>query len=146
MKGGEIRMDRFPNIDVSKLMESSRNLHLTAVNTNNQLNDSYNQIKEFNRAKLQREEEVHVATLQIAENTKGINDLISLVRQGNEINQQTFELLQEMQTIMTAQSPEEADTIFRRVMGKATQTVEDYETIQTMMSYGKTLIETIFGG
>lgn len=115
-------------------------------NMNASLNKNLKIMQETNRAKLQREEEVHAATLQIAENTQGIKDLVLLVRQGNEINKQAFELLQEMQTIMTAQSKEEADTIFRRVMGKATQTVEDYETIQAIMSYGKMLFETIFGG
>lgn len=101
-------------------------------------------IAEANAAKHQRELEIHEATLRIADNTQGINDLVSLVRQGNEIHQQTFALLQEMQTIMTAQSPEEAETILRQVLNKATQANEDFSTIQSLIGYGKMLGKLIF--
>ncbi|MEX3746496.1 hypothetical protein [Lysinibacillus xylanilyticus] len=131
-------------LDIPKFIESNQNLRAAVINTNAHFDDIYNQIKETNREKYQREVESHEALLKIADNTHGINDLVSLVRQGNEINQQTFDLLQEMQTIMTAQNQEEAESIFRKVLDKANQTKEGIETIQSLIGYGKMLGKLIF--
>ncbi|MEK5331876.1 hypothetical protein [Lysinibacillus sp. FSL W8-0992] len=111
---------------------------------NASLNESKRKMDAFNAEKYQREVENHKALLKIADNTKGINELISLVRQGNDINKEAFALLQEMQTIMTAQSPEEAETIFHEVMGKATQAKENIDTLQSLIGYGKMLGKIIF--
>ena len=67
------------------------------------------------------------------------------MRQGNQINQQTFELLQEIQTIIVAQTAEEANTILRRVVDKALQLNENVETAKSLIEHGKFLIEIIFG-
>lgn len=132
-------------IDTSNL-NLYRTVDLSSIiqNTNAELNRNFNLISEANAKKHQREIESHEALLKIADNTQGINDLVSLVRQGNEINQQTFALLQEMQTIMTAQSPEEAQTIFRQVLDRANQANEDISTIQSLLGYGKMLIGACF--
>ena len=134
-----------PKIDTSNL-DLSRTVDLNSAvrNANASLNRSFELMAQANAAKHQREIESHEALLKIADNTQGINDLVALVRQGNEINQQTFALLQEMQTIMTAQSPEEAETIFRQVLNKANQTKENIDTIQSLLGYGKMLIGACF--
>ena len=131
-------------LDIPKFAESRQNLNLAINNTNAQLNEIYSQMQERNRIKFQREEESHEALLQIAENTKGIKDLVSLVREGNEINKQTFELIQKLQTIMTAETPEEGETIIREVLDTANQANEDFETIQTLIGYGKMLFKLVF--
>lgn len=81
---------------------------------------------------------------QIAENTQGINEIISLVRKNNEINERTFELFQEVFTVITAETPEQADGILRNVMNKANQANEDWGTIQAIIGYGKMLGKLIF--
>ena len=100
MSGGETDMHKIRSIDVSKLLESTRNLELATVNVNNRINDAYNQIIESNQAKDKRDKESHAALLQIAENTEGIKELVSLVREGNQINEKTFELIQKLHSIM----------------------------------------------
>ena len=107
--------------------------------------DALNQVKESNAVRLQRELENHQLLNEISENTKSINELVLLVRQGNQINQQTFELLQEIQTIIVAQTAEEANTILRRVVDKALQLNENVETAKSLIEHGKFLIEIIFG-
>ncbi|MDQ0999764.1 light-regulated signal transduction histidine kinase (bacteriophytochrome) [Neobacillus niacini] len=81
---------------------------------------------------------------QISENTKGISEIIDLVRKNNEINEKTFELFQEVSKVMTAQTPQEAEGIIRNVMNKANQANEDLGTIQALMGYGKMLGKLIF--
>lgn len=136
--------EAFSKLDIAKFVESNKNLNVAIKNTNAHLNEIYNQIQETNRAKFQREVESHEALLQIAENTSGIKELVSLVREGNEINHKTFELIQYLQTIMTAQTPQEGETILREVINTANQANEDFETIQTLIGYGKMLFKLVF--
>lgn len=144
MSGGETDMDKIRSIDVSKLLESTRNLELATVNVNNRINDAYNQIIESNQAKDKRDKESHAALLQIAENTEGIKELVSLVREGNQINEKTFELIQKLHTIMTVETQEEGETIIREVLDTANQASEDFETIKTLIGYGKMLLKLVF--
>lgn len=137
-------MDKIRSIDVSKLLESTRNLELATVNVNNRINDAYNQIIESNQAKDKRDKESHAALLQIAENTEGIKELVSLVREGNQINEKTFELIQKLHTIMTVETQEEGETIIREVLDTANQASEDFETIKTLIGYGKMLLKLVF--
>lgn len=113
-------------------------------NMNASLNRDMRLMHDLNSLKRIRESESHEALLRIADNTQGIQELVTLVRQGNEINQETFALLQEIQTIMTAPTREEGESILRRVLNKATQANEDLDTIQTLLSHGKMLIGAIF--
>lgn len=136
--------EAFSKLDIPKFVESNKNLNAAIKNTNAHLNEIYNQVQETNRAKFQREAESHEALLQIAENTSGIKELVSLVREGNEINHKTFELIQQLQTIMTAQTPQEGETILREVINTASQANEDFETIQTLIGYGKMLFKLVF--
>ena len=137
-------MDKIRSIDVSKLLESTRNLELATVNVNNRINDAYNQIIESNQAKDKRDKESHAALLQIAENTEGIKELVSLVREGNQINEKTFELIQKLHTIMTVETQEEGETIIREVLDTANQASEDFETIKTLIGYRKMLLKLVF--
>jgi uncharacterized protein YllA (UPF0747 family) len=80
----------------------------------------------------------------ISEDIKGINEIVELVRKNNEIHENTFQLFQEIMTVMKAQTPEEADGIIRNVMNKANQANEDFGTIQALIGYGKMLGKLIF--
>ncbi|WP_458106278.1 hypothetical protein [Bacillus sp. PK5-004] len=131
-------------LNIPRIVESNQNLNAAIRNTTAHLNEIYNQVQETNRAKFQREEESHEALLQIAENTKGIEQIISLVRKNNEINEQTFQLLQEVFTVITAETPEQADGILRSAMDKANQANESWGTIQTVIGYGKMLGKLTF--
>lgn len=136
--------EAFAKLDIPKFVESSQNLSRAVQNMNASLQESYDKMTKFNADKQQREIESHEALLQIADNTKGIQELVSLVREGNEINHQTFELIQQLLTIMTAQTPDEGETIIREVINTAAQTNEDLDTIQTLIGYGKMLFKLVF--
>ncbi|MFK4308438.1 hypothetical protein ABH957_003114 [Bacillus sp. RC242] len=81
---------------------------------------------------------------QIVENTQVINEIISLLRKNNEINERTFELFQEVFTVITAETPEQVDGILKNVMNKANQANEDLGTIQAILGYGKMIAKLIF--
>ena len=70
--------------------------------------------------------------------------MVSLVREGNQINEKTFELIQKLHTIMTVETQEEGETIIREVLDTANQASEDFETIKTLIGYGKMLLKLVF--
>lgn len=80
----------------------------------------------------------------VSEDVKGIGEIISLVRKNNEINEQTFQLLQEVLTIITAETPEEANNILGNVVETANKANETWGTIQAIISYGKMLGKLTF--
>ncbi|KYG33430.1 hypothetical protein AZF06_21535 [Priestia endophytica] len=81
---------------------------------------------------------------EISADVKGINEIIALVRENNEINEQTFKLLQEVLTIITAKTPEEANDILGNVVDTANKANETWGTIQAIISYGKMLGKLTF--
>ncbi|MGW6666332.1 hypothetical protein [Peribacillus sp. NPDC055009] len=81
---------------------------------------------------------------EISADVKGINEIIALVRKNNEINEQTFQLLQEVLTIITAETPEDANNILGKVVETANKANETWGTIQAIISYGKMLGKLTF--
>ena len=134
-----------PKVDFSKILDRPIINPLSdLVNKHNEeMKAMLNEIGVKNALKDQREIDNHEHLSKIAENTQGIKDIVELVRQGNEINQQTFELFQELQKIMIAESKEEGEEILRNVLDKANQAKEDIDTIQTIVGYGKMLLTLV---
>ncbi|MGG0287183.1 hypothetical protein ABEY41_19090 [Peribacillus butanolivorans] len=81
---------------------------------------------------------------EISADMKGLSEVIELVRRNNEINERTFQLVLEVFTVITADSPEQANDIIRNTLDKANQTNEDWGTIQTIIGYGKMLGKLTF--
>ncbi|MGG0789278.1 hypothetical protein ABE132_11205 [Peribacillus simplex] len=81
---------------------------------------------------------------EISADIKGLSEVIELVRRNNEINERTFQLVLEVFTVITADSPEQANGIIRNTLDKANQTNEDWGTIQTIIGYGKMLGKLTF--
>lgn len=103
-----------------------------------------NQIAENRRRRDQVQLESRDYLKQISENTKGISEVIDLVRKNNKINEDTFQLFQQVLTVIIAETPEQADGIIRNVMNKANQANEDWGTIQIILEYGKMLGKLTF--
>ena len=153
MKDGKLDLSKLempkvdiPEVDFSKILESRPMINPLSdlVNRHSEeMNARLEEIAEANAEEYQRKIDNHQNLSKIAENTQGIKDIVEIVRQGNEINQQTFELFQELQKIMIAESKEEGEEILRNVLDKANQAKEDIDTIQTIFGYGKMLLTMV---
>lgn len=135
-----------PEVDFSKILESQSSLNSlnnTLAQQNKEWNAIYQQMAEEKARKIRMENDNHEHLSRIAENTQGIKEIVEIVRQGNEINQKTFELFQELQKIMLAKSKEEGEAILRDVLDKANQAKEDIDTIQTLIGYGRMLMTMV---
>ncbi|MBY0196403.1 hypothetical protein H7U05_03675 [Priestia megaterium] len=94
-----------------------------------------------------RSDQVQIDQLQSSKNIeKALEDIqnsmpeiISLVRENNDTSKEMFALFQEMNTIMTAQSEEEAKHILETVTEKAQNISDKGEAAKNLYGYGKFL-------
>ena len=92
-------------------------------------------------------EQVQIDQLQSSKNIEStlediknsMPEIISLVRENNDTSKEMFALFQEMNTIMTAQSEEEAKNILETVTEKAQNISDKGEAAKNLYSYGKFL-------
>ncbi|MEI2358994.1 hypothetical protein [Priestia megaterium] len=104
----------------------------------------YGESIERNRLKA---EQVQIDQLQSSKNIEStlediknsMPEIISLVRENNDTSKEMFTLFQEMNTIMTAQSEEEAKNILETVTEKAQNISDKGEAAKNLYSYGKFL-------
>lgn len=75
----------------------------------------------------------------IAENTKGLDTVVSLLAHLSNQQDEVLNLLKECLAIGTATSKQEAESKYRQVMGKITTVVEDVSTIQTLCGFANTV-------
>jgi hypothetical protein len=104
--------------------------------------DMFSQIAKRNNEKEQREIELLQSVKEIKD---FIPEIMSLVRQNNQVNKELFALYQEMNTIMIANSKEEAENIFFTVITKLKDTKDGIDAATGLFTYGKALIMKAFG-
>lgn len=106
-----------------------------------QQQEMLNHVTENNRRNIEREEE----KVQLLRDIKESNfQVVELVRKNNEINKELFDLFQELNTIMVANSEVEANNILGNVVETANKANETWGTIQAIISYGKMLGKLTF--
>jgi len=87
--------------------------------------------RETNR--LQRES---LQTLQaIEQNTANLFTIVELINQSNEHQDEIISIFSEVLSIAKAKTKNEAESLFKKVMGKITQTVNDGETVAKLVGY-----------
>lgn len=81
-----------------------------------------------------------VRSLQaIEQNTANLYTLVDLISKSNEQQDELIEIITEILSIAKAKSREEAQSAFRKVMGKITQTVQDAETLGKIAGFATTV-------
>ncbi|MGE1112169.1 hypothetical protein ACQJ0K_10435 [Priestia megaterium] len=119
-------------------------------NYNTSANEMMKKFREYGESieRKQREaEQVQIEQLQSSKNIEStlediknsMPEIISLVRENNDTSKEMFALFQEMNTIMTAQSEEEAKNILETVTEKAQHISDKGEAAKNLYSYGKFL-------
>jgi len=117
---------------------------------NSQMKRLEEDMKRINRDKARREQEAIQRdkerteyARQTAENTRHIPDMISLIREGNEINRAALELYKEMLNVTKAETEEEAKGMVNDIADKAKNANENVSTVVSLYNYGHALIKTM---
>ncbi|WP_153465084.1 hypothetical protein [Sediminibacillus terrae] len=85
-------------------------------------------------------EQAVLQTLQnIESNTADIGNLISVVQKNKENQEEVLEVLKSIMEITSVRTEEEADIKYREVMDKANKLNSDIQTIDSLITYGKTM-------
>jgi hypothetical protein len=96
-------------------------------------------VREKNEAREQREIESVELLRSINENTKGLDSVVELLKNMNSQQEEVLELLKEVLAISTSETKEVAEGKYRTVMKKITTSVEDINTMQTLLGFAKTI-------
>ncbi|MFJ8268518.1 hypothetical protein [Peribacillus asahii] len=95
--------------------------------------------REKAEAKEQREIESVALLRSINENTKGLDSVVDLLKNMSAQQEEVLELLKEVLAISASETEEVAEGKYRSVMKKITSTVEDVNTMQTLLGFAKTI-------
>lgn len=96
-------------------------------------------VREKNEAREQREIESVELLRSINENTKGLDSVVELLKNMNGQQEEVLELLKEVLAISASETKEVAEGKYRTVMKKITTSVEDINTMQTLLGFAKTI-------
>jgi hypothetical protein len=78
----------------------------------------------------------------IATNTANLSTIAELIHKNNKNQDEIIQLLTECLSLSKAETREEADSKYRQLMNRITQTVQDIETIQTITGF----LNTVYSG
>lgn len=77
----------------------------------------------------------------IEQNTANLYTLVDLINKSNDQQDELIAIIAEILTIAKATDKKEAESIYKKVMAKITQTVKDGETLAKVVGYATTVYE-----
>lgn len=77
----------------------------------------------------------------IEQNTANLYTLVDLISKSNDQQDELIAIIAEILTIAKAKDKKEAESIYKKVMAKITQTVKDGETLAKVVGYATTVYE-----
>ena len=75
------------------------------------------------------------------QNTANLYTLVDLINKSNEQQDELIAIIADILTIAKAKDKKEAESIYKKVMAKITQTVKDGETLAKVVGYATTVYE-----
>jgi len=78
----------------------------------------------------------------IEKNTGDISQLVSLLHDNSDKQTEILGIMTEIMAISTSKSSEEAETMYRKVMNKITQTFDDVEATEKLLGLSKIVYHT----
>lgn len=109
---------------------------------NSKIQDHLSQIAEQHFKEENYKNEVLQTLKNIEANTVGLTEIIPLLSSNTSNQEKLLEVLTEALSIGTATTEAEARTKYRTFMDSASQTVEDVETMEKLLGFGKTIYHT----
>ena len=91
--------------------------------------------------KLQLEEQQELRERIENYQAENLNTLVDLISKSNEQQDELISIIAEILTIAKAKDKKEAESIYKKVMGRITQTIKDGETLAKVVGYATTVYE-----
>jgi hypothetical protein len=104
--------------------------------------DEMNQERTEKEAKEEAYKEEHLRLLKnIEQNTKGLDNIVSLLANITKQQDEVLEILKECLAISASAGKQEAESKYRHVMNKVNTVVEDFGTMQTLQGFANTVYQ-----
>ncbi|RFB11477.1 hypothetical protein DZB84_20655 [Bacillus sp. HNG] len=130
----EIKFDTTPMINTAAL---------------GQMNETIHQLYEAERIKRDKKEAYEQDVLRtlknIEANTKGLDNVVSLLMNLKDQQDEVLDLLKEILAISTSPNLEAAESKYRQIMNKVNAGIEDFNTMQTLMGFANTIYQMYKG-
>lgn len=135
-----------PNIDLSKL--SVPQIDLSFAHQQTQAIQSAMDAVQAERERKEAAEEAYrqetIRSLRaIEQNTANLYTLVDLISKSNEQQDELIAIIADILIIAKAKDKKEAESIYKKVMAKITQTVKDGETLAKVAGYATTVYELV---
>lgn len=149
-----------PDSDLGKMMEKAKGIDLSQMTVpqfdyshisrqvekqNREMNAIWDEIAEERERKEAAEEAYRHETIRslraIEQNTANLYTLVDLISKSNDQQDELIAIIAEILTIAKAKDKKEAESIYKKVMAKITQTVKDGETLAKIVGYATTVYE-----
>ncbi|MCK1996447.1 hypothetical protein MPH47_04200 [Psychrobacillus psychrodurans] len=127
----------FQGIDLPKVKFEGPDLSTSLQSMNSRMRAAQDALREQH----EREERYKKDTLNtlknIEKNTGDISQLVSLLHENSDKQTEILEIMTNIMSIGTSSTPEEAESRYRTVMNKINETIQDAETMEKLLGYGK---------
>ena len=79
----------------------------------------------------------------INENTANLYTMVELINKSNDNQEELLDILTQILAIAAAKSKEEADSLFKKIMQKLTNTTSNVETMVKIMGWATSILEMV---
>jgi len=141
-------LEKFKGFDVSKLTPVYPAFDYEAINR--QMQEHINDIEiepiipDGYFEKTQEYQQKSLEMLQsINENTANLYTMVELINQSNEKQDELISLMTEVLSLAKAKSKEEADTLFKKIMGKINDTADSVESMIKIVGWATTVYNMV---
>lgn len=135
-----------PNIDFSKLSVPQFDLSFAHQQTQ-AIQSAMDAVQAERERKVAVEEAYRQETIRslraIEQNTANLYTLVDLISKSTEQQDELITIIADILTIAKAKDKKEAESIYKKVMAKITQTVKDGETLAKVAGYATTVYELV---
>ncbi|HQM01728.1 MAG TPA: hypothetical protein PLH98_14435 [Ruminococcus flavefaciens] len=134
-----------PQIDLLTTNHLANSIADSFAERNREMERTMQAIQDERERKESNEEAYRQETIRslhaIEQNTANLYTLVDLINKSNEQQDELIAIIADILTIAKAKDKKEAESIYKKVMAKITQTVKDGETLAKVVGYATTVYE-----
>lgn len=141
-------LEKFKDFDVSKLAPVYPTFDCEAINR--QMQESIQNIEVdsiipddyFEKTQAYQQKSLEILQ-SINENTANLYTIVELISQSNDKQDELISLITEVLSLAKAKSKEEADTMFKKIMGKINDTADSVDSIIKIVGWATTVYNMV---
>jgi len=132
-------MDNIPQFDLSRSINLANSVSDSIARQQREMDRTVQAIQKERERKEANEEAYREETIRslraIEQNTANLYTIVDLISKSNEQQEELIAIITEVLSIATAKTKEEAESRYRKIMGKISTAIEDVETLGKVATF-----------